>query len=105
MIGFVAAGLGMLGLRPFNGAISPLLVLASGLSLVGLARFAGPTLFGAACDVALLFVGLWRAHGGWPVHPSHGRVWHLTGLAAGFALLHTAAVPVCWRNRRSRLPD
>lgn len=67
MVAFVAAGLGILGLRPLDRAISPLLVLASGLSLVALARFADPSLwFGAATDVGLLVVGLWRAYGGWP---------------------------------------
>src|SRR5687768_4033862 len=61
MVGFVAAGLGLLGLRPLDRAISPLLVLASGLSLVAIVRFADPTLwFGAVCDAALLVIGLWR---------------------------------------------
>jgi hypothetical protein len=88
MVGFVAAGLGLLGLKPLDRAISPLLVLASGLSLVALVRFADPTLwFGAACDVALLLLGLWRAYGGWPEHPSHGRRWHVIGVTVGFALL------------------
>jgi hypothetical protein len=88
MVGFVAAGLGLLGLRPLDRAISPLLVLASGLSLVAIVRFSDRSLwFGAACDVALLFTGLWRAYGGWPAHPAHGRIWHATGVAAGFALL------------------
>jgi hypothetical protein len=100
MIGFVAAGLGLLGVAPFHRAISPLLVLASGLSLVAIVRFADPTLwFGAVCDVALLIVGLWRAYGGWPEHPSHSRPWHTAGLVAGFALalyVATAAVVFPW---------
>lgn len=88
MVGFVAAGLGLLGLRPFDRAISPLLVLASGLSLVAIVRFADPSLwFGAVSDVLLLLIGLWRAYGGWPAHPAHGRIWHAAGLVAGFALL------------------
>jgi hypothetical protein len=88
MVGFVAAGLGLLGLRPLDRAISPLLVLASGLSLVAVVRFADPTLwFGAFCDAVLLVLGLWRAYGGWPRHPSHGRVWHAAGAASGFGLL------------------
>ena len=93
MAGFVAAGLGLLGLRPLDRAISPLLVLASGLSLVAVVRFGDPTLwFGAACDVALFVVGLWRAYGGWPEHPRHGRIWHVAGVASGFALLVFVAV-------------
>jgi hypothetical protein len=88
MVGFVAAGLGILGLRPLDRAISPLLVLSSGLSLIALARFGDPTLwFGAACDVVLLVIGLWRAYGGWPAHPSHGPRWHIAGVAAGTLLL------------------
>jgi hypothetical protein len=88
MVGFVAAGLGILGLRPLDSAISPLLVLASGLSLVAIVRFADPSLwFGGACDVAILLLGLWRAYGGWPQHPAHGRIWHAAGLLSGFALL------------------
>jgi hypothetical protein len=88
MVGFVAAGLGILGLRPLDRAISPLLVLSSGLSLIALVRFADPTLwFGAASDVVLLGVGLWRAYGGWPAHPSHGRRWHIAGVVAGSMLL------------------
>jgi hypothetical protein len=88
MVGFVAAGLGLLGLRPLDRAISPLLVLASGLSLVAIVRFADPSLwFGGACNVALLLLGLWRGYGGWPAHPHHGRAWHVAGVALGFALL------------------
>jgi hypothetical protein len=88
MVGFVAAGLGILGLRPLDRAISPLLVLSSGLSLIALARFGDPSLwFGAVCDVVLLVIGLWRAYGGWPAHPSHGPRWHIAGVAAGTLLL------------------
>ena len=93
MVGFVAAGLGLLGLRPLDRAISPLLVLASGLSLVAIVRFADPSLwFGGACDIALLLLGLWRAYGGWPAHPDHGRGWHVAGVMSGFALLALVTV-------------
>jgi hypothetical protein len=88
MVGLVAAGLGLLGLRPLDVAISPVLVLASGLSLIAIVRFSDSSLwFGGACDVALLLIGLWRAYGGWPQHPAHGRIWHAIGLTSGFALL------------------
>ena len=100
MIGFVAAGLGMLGLRPLDRAISPLLVLSSGLSLVALVRFADPTLwFGAACDLVLFLAGLWRAYGGWPAHPTHGRRWHAAGLGRR---VRAAALR---RSDDRRLPD
>jgi hypothetical protein len=103
MIGFVVAGIGILGLKPFDAAISPLLVLSSGLSLVAIVRFADPTLwFGALCDVILLSVGLWRSYGGWPEHPSHGTRWHLAGLAAGVALIaYVAGTSVLYPWHRS----
>jgi hypothetical protein len=93
MIGFSAAGLGLLGLRPLDRAISPLLVAASALSLVAIVRLGDPGLrFGAACDIALLLTGLWRSYAGWPAHPSHGRVWHALALACGFAFLGYVAI-------------
>ena len=88
MVGFVAAGLGILGLRPLNRVISPLLVLSSAWSLLAIARLGDTSLWpGGASDVGLLLVGLWRAFSGWPPHPSHRRIWHVAGLTAGFVLL------------------
>jgi azurin len=88
MVGFVAAGLGLLGRQPFDRFISPLLVLASGESLVAIFCLGDPGLwYGAACDVALLVVGLWRAFAGWPTHPSHHPIWHVAGVTAGFVLV------------------
>jgi azurin len=88
MVGFVAAGLGLLGMRPMETLISPLLVMASALSLVGIFVLGDPSLSaGAVCDVALLLVGLWRAFVGWPSHPSHRRIWHVAAVTAGFTLL------------------
>src|SRR5262245_20591372 len=87
-VGFVAAGLGLLGLRPLERATSPLLSVASAWSLVGIFCLGDPSLwFGAASDVALLLVGLWRAFSGWPAHPSHRRIWHLAAVTSGFILL------------------
>jgi hypothetical protein len=109
MVGFVTAGLGILGLKPLDRAISPVLVLSSGLSLVAIVRFADPTLwFGALCDVLLLAIGLWRAYGGWPEHPSHGRRWHLAGVAAGFALIaYVAGTSILypWHRSWGSTPD
>lgn len=102
MIGFVIAGLGLLGLRPLDAVISPVLVLSSGLSLVAIARLGDPTLWaGGVFDVPLLLLGLWRGYGGWPTHPQHGRTWHVIGLACGFAFLayvSTAAVLWPWHR-------
>src|SRR5262245_36889390 len=86
MVGFVVAGLGLLGLRPFDAAISPLLVLSSGLSLVAISRFGDPTLLaGGVVDVGLLIVGLWRGYGGWPAHRRHHPVFHALAVSLGFA--------------------
>jgi hypothetical protein len=65
MVGFVTAGMGLLGRRPLNAAISPLLVLASGLSLVAIVQFGDATLwFGAVCDAALLAIAMWYGYRG-----------------------------------------
>ena len=103
MIGFVAAGIGLLGLRPFDRSIGPVLVLSSGLSLVAIARLGDSTLWvGGAFDVVLFFLGLWRGYGGWPAHPQHGSVWHRVGLACGFAFLgYVALVTVLWPWHRT----
>ena len=103
MIGFVVAGLGMLGLRPLDSVISPVLVLASGLSLVAIARLGDATLWiGGAFDVPLLLLGLWRSYAGWPTHPYHGRSWHLIGLAFGFVFLgYVAAAAALWPWHRT----
>jgi hypothetical protein len=103
MIGFVVAGLGMLGLRPLDAVISPILVVSSGLSLVAISRLGDPTLWvGGLLDVPLFFVGLWRAYAGWPTHPQHGRAWHLLGLACGFAFLgYVATAAVLWPWHRT----
>ena len=69
MIGFVSAGLGLLGLQPFVSALGPLLVLASGLSLVAIVQFADAAFwFGGVCDAALFLMGVWRGYIGWPAH-------------------------------------
>jgi azurin len=87
-VGFVAAGLGLLGLRPLDRVVSPLLVLSSAWSLVAIARHGAQGLWiGAACDIALILVGLWRAFSGWPSHPSHRRIWHHAALTAGFVFV------------------
>lgn len=87
MVGFVGAGLGLLGLRPLERVISPLLVLSSAWSLVAIFTLGDPALwFGAACDIALFFLGLWGAFAGWPSHPSHRRIWHTAALTAGLSL-------------------
>ena len=103
MVGFVAAGLGLLGLRPLDRGISPLLVVSSGWSLVALVALGDATLWvGALGDMALLLTGLWRAFAGWPVHPtvpaatvgrpSLRRIWHVGAATLGFVLVSYVGV-------------
>ena len=93
MIGFVAAGLGMLGQRPFNRVISPLLVVASGWSFVAILVLEDPGLrLGAVGDVALFLIGLWRAFAGWPAHPSHHRTWHVAAVTVAFVVVSYVGV-------------
>ena len=93
MIGFVAAGLGMLGRRPFDRVISPLLVVASGWSFVAILVLEDPGLrLGAVCDVALLLTGLWRAFAGWPAHPTHRPIWRLTAVTLSLVLISYVGV-------------
>jgi uncharacterized protein YndB with AHSA1/START domain len=94
MVGFVAAGLGLLGLRPMTVAISPLLVLSSALSLVAIQRLGHADLwFGGMLDVVFFVLGLWRGYAGWPVTGrQHGHVRHVLGLACAFAFLGYVAV-------------
>ena len=103
MIGFVVTGLGILGLRPLDAVISPVLVLSSGLSLVAIVRLGDPTLWaGGVFDVPLLLLALWQGYSGWPTHPQHGRTWHVLGLACGFAFLaYIATAAVLWPWHRT----
>lgn len=93
MVGFVAAGLGLLGVRPLDRVISPLLVLASGCSLVAIFVLGDPRLWlGALLDLTLLPIGLWRGYAGWPAHPPHRRIWHVAALTTGFTVLSYVGV-------------
>jgi azurin len=93
MVGFVAAGFGILGMRPFDRAISPLLVLSSAWSMVAIFVLGDRGLwFGAVCDAALLLIGLWRAFAGWPAHPAHRRVWHVAAMMLGWLMVSYVGV-------------
>ncbi len=87
-VGFVAAGLGILGMQPMARLASPLLAISSAWSLVAIFCLGDPGLSaGAVFDVALLLIGLWRAFSGWPSHPSHRRLWHVAAVTAGFSFV------------------
>jgi hypothetical protein len=71
MIGLLIAGLGLVGVRCVDAAVGPLLVLASGLSLVAIAKFGEPVSWlGGVCVAVLLVIGVWRGYTGWPAHLS-----------------------------------
>ncbi len=93
ILGFCAAGIGLLGVRPFTAATRPLLVLASGYSLVALGLMGdGGLWWGATVDVALLLTGLTAAYEYLPAaHASRGRVRHALGVTAAFGFLAYAA--------------
>lgn len=111
MVGFVAAGLGLLAVRPLDRVISPLLVLASGWSLVAIFVLGDQRLWlGALLDLALLPIGLWRGYAGWPAHPSHRRIWHVAALTVGFTVLAYVGVAAAtypslrtWGSTRAEL--
>jgi azurin len=109
MIGFVAAGFGMLGMRPFDRVISPLLVLSSAWSMIAIFVLGDRSLwFGFACDAALWLIGLWRAFAGWPAHPAHRRLWHVAAMTAGFAVVlyvGVAAFTYPWHRTWGSTPD
>ena len=109
MVGFVAAGLGMLGLRGPDRLISPLLVLASAYSLISLFVLGDQGLwFGAVIDVSLFLLGFWRAFAGWPSHPTHHRAWHAAALAGGFVMIWyvgAAAFTYPWHRTWGSTPD
>lgn len=66
-IGFLLAGIGLLGVRRLSRFISPLLVLAAGLSSVAIVRLGDADLVGGvALNVVLMALGLWRGYAGWP---------------------------------------
>ncbi|MGE0362495.1 MAG: hypothetical protein AB7H93_24560 [Vicinamibacterales bacterium] len=94
MLGFVGAGLALLGLLPMRRFASPMLVLAAVYSLVGMSIIGlRGVQIGAALSFVFLFVGLWRGAAGWPeAADRHGRLWHAA--AATVAVLFLAYVGV-----------
>jgi hypothetical protein len=68
-VGFLTAAIGLIGARRLDATIGPLLVLASGFSLVGIVQLGDPTAwFSGFCDAGLFALGVWRGYAGWPAH-------------------------------------
>jgi hypothetical protein len=91
LFGFTTAGIGLLGVKPFTGAVRPFLVVASAYSLVALYSFGAMDLWvGGAADVVLLLTGLTAAYRFLPAPGSHPGWPHR--LAVGTAAIFLVAV-------------
>jgi len=104
VLGFSAAGIGLLGVRPFTALTRPLLVLASGYSLLALGLMGhGDLWWGATIDVMLFLTGLTAAHKYLPAAPaSRGGVKHAIGVTAAFGFLaYAACAAVLWPLHRA----
>ncbi len=105
ILGFTIAGIGVLGVRPFTAAIRPLLVIASGYSLVALWVMGhGDLWWGAIVDVVLLLVGLTGACRYLPAPRAraHGRGHRAMGVAAATAFLaYVTSAAVLWPLHRA----
>jgi hypothetical protein len=102
VMGFTIAGIGLLGMTPFTAVVRPLLVLASGYSLVAIWVFgAGDLWWGAALDVVLLFTGFTGLYRWLPIGPSHGRWPHRLAVSTATAfLVYVACAVVLWPVHR-----
>jgi hypothetical protein len=74
MIGFALAGLGVLGIWPFNAVARPMMVVASAYSLVALWRMGhGGMWWGAGVDALLFVAGITGLYHRLPAPGSHAR--------------------------------
>lgn len=103
VMGFTIAGIGLLGVTPFTSAVRPLLVLASGYSLVAIQVFgAGDLWWGAALDVVFLITGLTGIYRRLPSGERHGRWPHRAAVAtAASFLFYVACALVLWPIHRA----
>lgn len=104
MLGFVAAGLSLIGVLPLGRLTSPVLVLAAVYSLVAMSVLGvGGVPVGAALSAAFLLIGLWRAAVGWPAATDrHGRVWHVAAATAGVLFLaYVGVAAAAWPWHRA----
>ena len=104
MLGYVAAGLALVGLVPLRRFASPMLVLASVYPLVGMTILGvGRVRAGAALSLAFLVIGLWRAAVGWPdATDRHGRLWHVVAATVGVVFLtYVGVAAASWPWHRS----
>lgn len=99
VLGFTIAGIGVAGLKPFTAAVRPLLVLASGYSLVLIiVNGAGRAPWVPVLDGVLLLTGLTGWHGRLPTGASHPGLPHRAAVSVSAAFLLILAYIVIWRR-------
>lgn len=103
VIGFTIAGLGLIGIRRLEGAIRPLLVLASAYSLIGMwVMGSGGLWWGRTLDIVLFFTGILGLYRRLPAFEIEGRPWRAafrTAVAA--AAVYGAIAVVSWPVHRA----
>jgi hypothetical protein len=98
-LGFLVAGLGLLGLAPFTAATRPMLVLASAYSLVALYRLWQPDLWlGVVIDGGLLLAGLTGIYRRLPepARRTHRTRHAIAEVAAVMLLAYVTCAGVLW---------
>lgn len=104
VLGYLVAGIGLLGVRPFTHVLRPAMVLAAGYSLVALWLMGhGDLWWGAAVDLVLLLVALSGIYQHLPpINDRHGRVHHaVTVTAACLFLAYATSATVLWPLHRA----
>ena len=97
MVGFTAAGVGVLGVPPFAAATRPLLVIASVYSLVALGILGhGDLWWGAAIDVVLLLAGLTGVFNRLPSPAAQGQARRAFRIAVGSAVVAYTVTAALW---------
>jgi len=104
VVGFLVAGVGILSVRPFAAMARPVLVVATGWSLVAIYRLGDPGLWpGAAIDLALLLIAFTGLYQYLPEpHANEHGLKHATALAiaAGF-VGYAICAAVFWPTHRA----
>jgi hypothetical protein len=103
VLGYLIAGIGLLGVRPFTHVLRPVMVVAASYSLVALWRMGhGDLWWGAAVDVVLLVVALSGVYKYLPPANAHGRLHHAFGVAAACLFLaYVTGAAVLWPLHRA----
>ncbi|HEX7281518.1 MAG TPA: hypothetical protein VF239_05645 [Vicinamibacterales bacterium] len=103
VLGFITAGIGLFGVKPFTAVVRPFLVLASAYSLIAIFTFgAGDLWWGGLVDAGLLLVGLSGVYKYLPAATPHPGLPHRLGVAIAAAfVLYVACAMVLWPVHRA----